>query len=473
MRKNSSPKWSNFDWLTTLLTVILVTIGWAMIFAAEHQADSEDLLPSLFDMSKDYGKQLLFIGISLALGFIAQLINFKFYRRIAPVFYVLILALLVAVLGTKPIKGATSWFSLGGFKFQPSEIAKVATCLALASFLNLPKNKLKTLKAKLKALSIVLLPMGLVLLQGDAGSTIVFVSFLFVLLRAGMDLWIYIVGAIVVLLSILTLVVDSPAPLFFMLTVVGNISLLYFGKQRKRQQFLSLYLLFVLLSYGLLPADYEHMMILHGFLLVTLGLFYFRKKWRLSTLAVGGVFLSGIYILSVNYLFHNVLKNYQQERILVWLQPEKCDPLGALYNVNQSKYAIGSGTWFGKGFLNGERTKLDYVPEQSTDFIFCTIGEEWGFLGTTLTLLLFLALLLRIIYIAERQRALFSRYYAYGVASILFFHVFVNVGMTVGLVPVTGIPLPFFSYGGSSLLSFILLVALLLKFDYCRLLVFR
>lgn len=472
MREKSNSEIGGFDWLTAGIALTLIMTGWVMIFASEYQTDSGDQLPSFFNMSKNYGKQFLFICAAVVLTAASQLLEIKFYRAIAPIFYGVSLVLLIAVLGTKPVNGATSWFSIGSFRLQPSEIAKVSTCLLLASFLSLPENKFTNIKAKAQALGIALLPMGLVLLQGDAGSTFVFVAFLLVIMRAGMDLWIYILGTLLGILSIAALMVDSTEGLFLLLVLIGNGVLIHFGQKDRR--LLLAYAAVGFLSYNFLnDINYWYIMASHGVLLSGLLIFNLRKNWQLSVATFGGIIVSGLYISSINYLFYKVLKDYQQERILVWLRPEKCDPLGALYNVDQSKYAIGSGALLGKGFLNGERTKLDYVPEQSTDFIFCTIGEEWGFFGTTFVLLLFLFLLLRIVHLAERQRSLFAKYYAYGVACILFFHIFVNVGMTIGVVPVIGIPLPFFSYGGSSLLSFTLLIALLLKFDSQRLMVFR
>jgi rod shape determining protein RodA len=471
MRQGRDSDIGGYDWITIALWGILVFSGWSMIFASGYLDD--DSFTSLYDLDKNYGKQLLWITVGLVLVGIIQLIELKVYETFAPVFYGFMILLLIAVLFTTPIKGATSWFSIGGFRFQPSEFAKVTTCMMLSAYLAMPGSRMQELKTKLTAFGIVLLPVLLVLLQGDAGSTLVYFAFFILLFRAGMDAWLYILGIVVAALSIAALLYDETWWLINVILLVANVVLM--RSWRKEDIWLGAIVVEAILTYILFDESRYFLITgANGLILVVLALFNIGdKKWEssffVSILATAAVLFS----TSVNYIVNNLIGGHRQERIWVWLRPEKCHPLGPLYNVEQSKFAIGSGGWAGKGFLQGERTKLDYVPEQSTDFIFCTVGEEWGFIGTTFIILVFFVLILRILFIAQRQRSLFTKYYALGVACILFFHVFINVGMTTGLVPVIGIPLPFISYGGSSLLSFSILMGLLLKLDSNRLFVFR
>ncbi len=471
MRQRGELDLGGYDWATLLLWWTLVFSGWAMIFAAGYI--DKDSFTTFWDMDKNYGKQLIWIVVGATLVGGIQLLEVKFYETFAPVFYGFAAILLVGVLFTAPIKGATSWFNLGGFRFQPSEFAKVTTCLMLSYFLSITGKKQLTLKAKIQAVLIIMFPMFLVLLQGDAGSTLVYFSFFLVLFLAGLDAWIYAIGVVIAILSIASLLYDTTWWLMNLIILIANALLM--REWRKDNLWTGLIALEALITFLLFSEDWFliisalNVLILFALLIANIA----NKNWQ-SSLGVAVIVVSAIFYTStVNYIVNNWLKPHQQERIWVWLRPEKCDPLGPLYNLEQSKFAIGSGGWTGKGFLQGERTKLDYVPEQSTDFIFCTVGEEWGFLGTTFIILVFFGLILRIFYIARRQRSTFAKFYAYGVASILFFHTFINIGMTVGLVPVIGIPLPFISYGGSSLMSFSILMGILIKLDSNRLMVFR
>lgn len=471
MRQGRDSDIGGYDWITIALWGILVFSGWSMIFASGYL--DEDSFTSLYDLDKNYGKQLLWITVGLVLVGIIQLIELKVYETFAPVFYGLMIVLLIAVLFTTPIKGATSWFSIGGFRFQPSEFAKVTTCMMLAAYLAMPTSRMQELRTKITALGIVLLPVLLVLLQGDAGSTLVYFAFFILLFRAGMDAWIYILGLVVAALAISALLYDETWWLINVILLTANVVLM--KSWRKEDMWLGVIIVEIILTYMLFDES-RYLLItgVNGLTLVVLALLNIGdKKWENSFFVSILVTAAILFSTSVNYIVNNLIGQHRQERIWVWLRPEKCHPLGPLYNVEQSKFAIGSGGWAGKGFLQGERTKLDYVPEQSTDFIFCTVGEEWGFIGTTFIILVFFVLILRILFIAQRQRSLFTKYYALGVACILFFHVFINVGMTTGLVPVIGIPLPFISYGGSSLLSFSILMGLLVKLDSNRLFVFR
>jgi len=409
------------DWVTLLIYFTLVLIGWFSIFSAKYN----ELHPSIFDFSMEYGKQLIWIGIALLAGFIILLIDAKFFNAFSLWIYFFFLASLVAVLVYgKATKGAMSWIEFGPVKFQPSEFAKMGTALALAGYLGRLDVDLRKRKEQIVSFALILVPMALVLLQNDTGSAIVFVSFIFVLYREGMPGagWLMVIGVVAALLFIFTLV-WSQKVMYFILGSLLLLTLLYLLLNKKRDAIVP-----VILVFGM------------GF---------------------GMVF-------SVDYAFNHVLQEHQRNRVLVLLG-QLDDPKGVGYNVYQSKIAIGSGGFSGKGFLQGTQTKYDFVPEQHTDFIFCTIGEEGGFLGTAAVVILYVALLLRIIMLAERQRSTFSRVYGYGIAGIFFVHVAINIGMTIGLMPVIGIPLPFLSYGGSSMLAFTIMLAIFVKQDANRL----
>jgi rod shape determining protein RodA len=323
---------------------------------------------------------------------------------------------------------------------------------------------MQDLSGKAQALLVLGVPTLLVLIQNDTGSTLAYLSFFLVLYRAGFTATFFLGAIFVLFLSIASLVFEQVWGILHLMLFTGNFILLRFWKKDYR---ISLAFIIICLIIWYLFADKTSILLLvqFSFALIFIVLNLIKRNWQITVITFSVILLAFIYSLSVNYLVNNILKEHQQERIWVWLRPEKCDPLGSLYNLEQSKYAIGSGGYFGKGFLEGERTKLDYVPEQSTDFIFCTVGEEWGFFGSFIVIALFITLLLRILFLAERQRFSFAKFYAYGVASILLFHIFVNVGMTMGVLPVIGIPLPFISYGGSSMISFSIMIGILLKLD--------
>ncbi len=407
----------NVDWLTVILYLILCIIGWFNI----HSAIFDEEHPSIIDLSTNYGKQFIYIISALVLATVILLMESRFFSALAPAVYVITMILLVVVLLIgRNVGGNQAWISLGGgFRLQPSEFAKFATCLMLARYLSGTNIKVTDTKSFLVAAVIIGFPMVLIILQPDAGSTLVFCSLIFVLYREGISPLFLIVTALVIALFILTLLLN--------------------------QNYLIL---------GLVIA-------------ALLLIYFFRRNQTLIITVVAGFVISITMIFSVNFLYHNVLKQHQTVRIDEWLGITT-DLRGIGYNVNQSKIAIGSGKVWGKGYLKGTQTKFSFVPEQSTDFIFCTVGEEWGFAGTLTVLIIYLILLFRIVFIAERQRSNFSRIYGYGVASVIFFHVFINVGMTIGLVPVIGIPLPLISYGGSSLWSFTILLFILLKLDSNR-----
>lgn len=407
----------NIDWVLVLLYFLLVLIGWVNIYAAVYNQEHQ----YIFDLSQNYGKQLIWIGTSAFLALVILIIDAKFFSTFSFVIYLLIIALLIGVLlFGKEIAGSKSWFQIGSFSLQPSEFAKFATALALAKYLSKMDLNINKFSTKAIAVTIIFAPAILVLLQHDTGSAMVFSALVLVLYREGLSGNILLLGLFVAILFILALVINK----------------------------------FILI--GLLAVN-------------AILIFYLYKGLRKKLWWIIGLFiLTTGYVYSVDYAFENILENHQKKRINVLLGKET-DIRGAGYNIHQSKIAIGSGGFAGKGYLKGTQTKFDFVPEQSTDFIFCTIGEEWGFIGSFVIIILFLALLSRIVMIAERQRSKYSRIYGYGVASIIFFHFAVNIGMTIGLFPVVGIPLPFISYGGSSLWGFTVLLFIFIKQDSVRL----
>jgi rod shape determining protein RodA len=407
----------DIDWMLIGTYFALIFMGWISVYAAVYNPEHHSIL----DMSQLYGKQALWMLTSLVLIFLILMIDMKFFTSFAYIIYGAILLLLVAVLIMgKEVAGSKSWIQIGSFALQPSEFAKFATNLALAKYLSELQINLKDFKQIIRAGIIIMAPAGLIFLQNDTGSALVYAAFILVLYREGFSGNFLIFGFLMVLLFVLTLVVGK----LTMLVVVALIALLLFLLMRK------------------------------------------IRKNIFSLIAIS--ILVGGFIFSIDYAFENILQSHQKTRIEVLLG-KKTDNRGAGYNVHQSLIAIGSGGASGKGFLQGTQTKYNFVPEQHTDFIFCTVGEEWGFMGTATVVSLFLFLLIRIIIVAERQRSSFARIYGYGVASILFFHFTINVAMTIGLAPVIGIPLPFFSYGGSSLWSFTILLFIFIKMDSHRL----
>lgn len=465
LRKRSGLK--NIDLITFSIYLGLVAVGWLMIYTVGHEEGySSDFSEYLTTSS---GKQTIWIGISFVVFSLILLIDWKFWQTFAYLIYGFSLLLLVAVLFFGiTIKGATSWFSFGGFSFQPSEIAKFGTCLAISSFLSTYSTNLRKLSSQVTAIALFLVPAFLVILQPDAGSALVFFSFLIVLFREGLPLHYYSIAAFVAGLFVFGLISET----WLISILLAYVGLLVFAMNFKKKMnwLFGTVVLGGGLAYLVYQGEVPHLHALYAVLgtFVILAGLHFKNRRRLVGLMTAVViFGSGIAYVA-NYAFNDVLKPHQQDRINVWLQPQKCDPRGSLYNVLQSKIAIGSGGVKGKGFLNGTMTKLNYVPEQSTDFIFCTVGEEQGFVGSFGVIGLFLLLLIRITILAERQRSNFSRHFAYSVAGIIFIHFAVNIGMTMGLVPIIGIPLPFISKGGSSLLVFTIMLAVLLKLDSNR-----
>lgn len=462
--------WANIDWVTILIFLLLVFMGWINIYAAVYNEEHQSIL----DLSQLYGKQLIWIGAALLIGFIILIIDTNFYVFFSYIIYGVIVSLLILVLFIgKEVNGARSWFDFGGFAFQPSEFCKFATALALASYMNSFGFKLKRFKSIAIIAAIILTPALFILLQNDTGSALVYFSFILVLYREGLSGVVLFFGTLIVILFVLALVVSN---LFLSLLLLGLVLVAYLVFNPKLKQFALVFIIFaapLLIFIGvnwILKLGYSISGVLTAGSIVGALIalvFSLRKKIKNYTL-VSLVFLGSVlFSISVDYTFDNFLAPHHQARINELLGIES-NPQGAGYNVNQSKIAIGSGGFWGKGYLKGTQTKFDFVPAQSTDFIFCTVGEEWGFAGTFVVIVLFLLLLIRLVWLAERQRSGFSRIYGYSVAVILFFHFLVNIGMTIGVMPVIGIPLPFFSYGGSSLWSFTILLFIFIRLDASR-----
>lgn len=416
MQQQNNRFFFNVDWITILIYMALCIVGFINIFSVQYDPDKSEA----FNFAAEYGKQLIFIISGLILGLSILLLDSKFFSVFAPVVYGITIMLLIAVLVVgRNVGGNQAWIPLGSFRLQPSEFAKFGTALLLARYISTFNLKLNTLKPILICAAIIVLPMALIMLQPDAGSMLVFLSFMFPLYREGLpgNLLIIFWGA--VLLFILNLFV-TPSLLIISILIIGG---LFAYNARKRVQ--------KVINVGIITA------------------------------------IAICYLFVAKYIFENVLKSHQRTRLELILGLTS-DNRGAGYNVIQSKIAIGAGQLTGRGYLEGTQTKFGYVPAQSTDFIFSTIGEEWGFAGCFVVIGLYVFLLLRILNMAERQRSAFSRIYGYSIACILFFHVFINIGMTIGIMPVIGIPLPFISYGGSSLWSFTILLFIFLKLDSNR-----
>ncbi len=407
---------SQFDWLSILVYFLLVIIGWVNIYSASL----DDTARSFFDLDQIYGKQMLFIILSVFLIVILLSLEAKFYERFSSIFYIISL---ISITGLfffgKTINGATSWYAIGSFTFQPAEFAKVGTALALSKFISDIQTNIHSLSHQFQAFIIIALPAVIILMQPDAGSAMVYAAFFFPLYREGLSGGYLIVVVIGVLVFVFTLLFG---PIWVSVGATILVALLFFLKKKRIA--------------GLMAS--------------------------LSLLIVA-VALS----FSVDYIFENIFEQRHRDRFNIVLGKE-VDNRGIGYNTNQSEIAIGSGSWFGKGWTEGTQTKGNFVPEQHTDYIFSTVGEEWGFVGSAVVISLFIFLILRVIHLAERQKSQFNRVYGYSVAGILFLHFFVNIGMVIGIFPTVGIPLPFFSYGGSGLWGFTILLFIFLKLDSDR-----
>lgn len=477
---NSASVFKAIDWMTILLYLLLVIAGAISIYAASYDFDRA----SIFSLEEFSGKQFMWIGLSLIIGCCIMLLDYRLYEAYAYPVYIAVIFLLIATIFLAPdIKGSRSWLVFGPVSLQPAEFGKFATALALAKLFDSYNFSLNAkISNYFRALIIIFVPVCLILLQHETGSALVYFSLAFVLYREGMS-GLVLVG-IVCAVTFFVVAVKFTEPLIlgmpcgefavFILIMLTEVLLLAFYC---KDFILTRNVLLAFISSGVIVGvlaffgvtvpglPFFLIMIIGSLIYVVLAMFRYQVKRYL--ISIGFVAVSVLFLFSVNYVFGNVLEPHQQMRIKVALGIED-DLRGAGYNVNQSKIAIGSGGLTGKGFLNGTQTKLKYVPEQHTDFIFCTIGEEEGFAGSAAVLVLFLALILRLIFIAERQRTPFGRVYAYCVVSYLIFHLMINIGMVIGLCPVIGIPLPFFSYGGSALWGFTILLFILLRIDAAR-----
>ncbi len=468
-RRNSVGGIGGLDWVSFSLYLSLVGVGWLMIYTVGYgDGYTEQGLDFIFRTSA--GKQALMIGISLVVFFLITVVEWKFWRTVAFIIYGLTIASLVLVLlFGATIKGATSWFHLpGGFSLQPSEFAKFGTALAMAAYLSSYSSDLDNVRVRWNAIGILALPIVLILLQPDAGSALIFISFFLVLFREGMPVAPYTIGLSLFILFLSTMLLGINYTIMWVLMLL-TFFLISNLRTANLYYFLGFAVWLAAMAAALQNGFELYAFIASGLLLAGLCVYHWlNRNPRLGITTLTSAVVAVGVVLSVNYGFNNILKPHQQDRINVWLNPQKCDPQGSLYNVLQSKLAIGSGGLKGKGFLQGTLTKLNFVPEQSTDFIFCTIGEEQGFMGSLAIILLYTFFIFRFTVLAERQRNDFSRMYIYSIAGILFVHFFINIGMTMGLVPIIGIPLPFISYGGSSLLAFTIMVAIVMKLDNHR-----
>lgn len=451
------------DWVAMALFISLVIIGWLMIYAAGY---SEQQGKALFNLTSPSGKQLLFVAIAAVLFLATQLIDWKFWNTFAyPLYGLGILSLGLVLIAGTTVKGSTSWFSIGAFSLQPSEFAKFATCVGLASFLSYYKTDLRRFKYQLGAVAMFVMPAALILLQPDAGSALVYISFVILLYRSGMPSWIYILTLILSVLVIVALV--FPPQMVVAVTILIGAIVASLQTQQQLPWILSFTALGVAEVLTGIPAGW--LLVLNSILFITALLRRVNTRGgRQVLLLLPALTLAAGLVFMAHYAFTDILEPHQQDRINVWLRPDQCDPRGSLYNVLQSKIAIGAGGLMGRGYLKGSMTNLNYVPEQTTDFIFSTIGEEQGFIGSMGIIILFTLLMLRVVAMAERMRSPFCKAYAYGVFGVLFIHIVVNIGMTMGLVPIIGIPLPFVSYGGSALLAFTLMMGVLFKMDRSR-----
>ena len=418
MRKRKTNIFAGIDWILVLFYLVLVFFGWLNIYAATVTENNREIL----DFTTLYGKQLQWIGLSFILIFFIISIDSKFYERFSGIFYVIsMLSLIGLFVFGSTINGATSWYNFGSFSLQPAEFAKAATGLALANFLNEPNIDLTSFKSQLSTILIILIPTVLIVLQPDAGSALIYFSLIIVLYREGLSAYYLIIGLVAIILFIITL---------------------YAGFTTS-----------ILIIYGLLTLFFVY--------IINFKKIKINRDWtKIIILYIA----TGLFMYSVDYVFNNVFEQRHRDRFSILLG-KTSDTRGIGYNMDQSMITIGSGGLTGKGFLEGDRTQGNFVPEQHTDYIFSTVGEEWGFLGSSAVIIIFVGFLLRLVQMAEKQKSTFSRVFGYAVASIFFFHFLINIGMVIGLLPTIGIPLPFFSYGGSSLWGFTILLFIFIRLD--------
>ena len=481
MASRSISLWKSIDWVAIIIYLLLITCGWFSVCGASYDYGNPDFL----DFSTRAGKQLVWIVCSFGIGFVLLMLEDKLFDMFSYFIYIgMLLLLLVTIFIAPDVKGSRSWLQLGPVSLQPAEFAKFATALALAKYMNSYSFSINKLRHFVGLLAIIMVPMILIIMQRETGSALVYLAFFLVLYREGMSGTVLFLGLCAVLYFIIGIrfselfIAETPTPLgeFVVLCLIllftASMLWVYQRKWLLVRNILGVSVLTLGLSFLVSEYVYEFNLVWVLWALcigAACYLFYFYLSQRSLSYALIGLFtINSIgFLYSCDYVFNKVLEPHQQIRIKVVLGMEE-DLSGAGYNVNQSKIAIGSGGLTGKGFLNGTQTKLKYVPEQDTDFIFCTVGEEQGFAGASIVLLLFLLLILRLIALSERQHGTFGRVYGYSVVSIFLFHLFINIGMVLGLTPVIGIPLPFFSYGGSSLWGFSILLFIFLRIDAGR-----
>ncbi len=460
----NKPLTSGIDWPLLITMLLLVSIGWSMVYSVGYKGGySSDMKEFLF--KTQVGKQTVFLLLSTLVFFIVMVMNSKFWNIFAYVIYGvgILFLILVLIVGSK-INGARAWFTFAGFSFQPVELAKIGTSLALSSLLANANTNLKDKKSILAILGVIFLPVSLLILQPDDGSSLVFMSFFIALFREGFFINFYIIVLSVVGVLILSLMYN-PNLLAIVFLTIANVIFISYIKSKKNIYFAVLLVLEVYCFLSFLNGKILEPIILNLIVFLALLIIHTRRgRFKLvMIISISIVSITSI-IFATDFLKTN-LKPHQQVRINMWLHLDKCDPRGPAYNLINSKMAIGSGGLTGKGFLEGAMTRLNYIPEQTSDFIFCTVGEEHGFLGVFFVIGLYVFFIIRIIIIAERQRTAFVRHYAYCLVGIFLTHFLINIGMTMGMLPVIGIPLPFISSGGTSLLSFISMVSILLKLD--------
>lgn len=467
--RNANAKfgWTRIDWKTILVFVALVFIGWLNIYAAVYN----EAHAGGFDLSSRYGMQLIWIGISAVAALVILLIDDIYYHLLAYPFYGLMLVVLILTLFVgKEVNGAKSWLALGPVAVQPAEFMKLATALALARFMSDYNFSLQKPRGLIGVGALLLVPIFVILLQNDMGSALVYCSFLIVLYREGLNPWVYYAIFLIVGLFVGSFLLSNVALLVILILLFVVSQLPSNRNPRESVKFVAGVGLLSIVIYGTSwiagwGIDYYRSLLISSFVMLAVALLH-AYRHKLSSIYLFAIMFVGslLFLGAVDYVFNDVLQLHQQKRILDLLGLES-DLKGWGYNVHQSKIAIGSGGFFGKGFLEGTQTKYDFIPEQSTDFIFCTVGEEWGFFGAVVVLALFAVLIIRLMKMGERQQEPFRRVYCYGVAGIILFHTIINVGMTIGLMPVIGIPLPMFSYGGSSLLAFTVLFFIAVRLD--------
>lgn len=464
----NNPKGATIDWTAILLYLALVAIGWVNIYAAVH----DDSAASAFTMSSKYGMQLKWIGVTAVIAAVILLIDERFFHMLAyPAYFVGIAVLLLVLVIGKEVNGAKAWIDVGPVSLQPGEFAKFTTALAAARYMSRYGFSITDLKELFWLAAIIGIPPVIIVFQKDTGSALVYVSFLMMLYREGLNGWIPVFFFTFVALFFMSITMEPLTVLIFIIMACVLGESIKNGHWRKKIIYLAaLALAAIIVYFGITfftksdISAYIALLVCSVLSLIPAAMYAYRNKLRNVYMFITIFIVSAIFAPSVDYVFDNIVKPHQQDRILVVVS-DQVDLRKEGYNYNQSLIAIGSGGLAGKGFLQGTQTQFNFVPEQSTDFIFCTVGEEWGFLGSALVVILFCLLILRLMKMGERQRDPFGRVYCYSVAGIFFFHTVINIGMTIGLVPVIGIPLPFFSYGGSSFLAFSLLFFVAVRLD--------